>query len=129
MTVGRLVSILGFGFWVSLCKRSYEQGRTGGPRLWPELATRGFPHLPKAKSTRSEIYHTLNPLRDLRNRVSHHEAVWDRKLNRSHQDMLDIIAWINSDLATTLKVHSPLPAVFDKGVAGFRAQAEAIIKP
>ena len=119
---------MGFGFWVSLCKRPYEQGRTRGPRLWPELATKGFPHIPKAKRTRSQIFHALDPLRDLRNRVSHHEAVWDRKLNRSHQEMLEILAWINRDLATTLKAHSPLPAVFGKGVAGFRAQAEAIIK-
>ncbi len=128
MNEGRLVSVLGFGFWVSLCKRPYEQGRTAGPRLWPELATRGFPHLPKAKRTRSQIFHALDPLRDLRNRVSHHEAVWDRKLNRSHQEILETIAWINRDLAATLKAHSPLPTVFGKGVAGFRAQAEAIIK-
>ena len=127
MTEGRLVSALGFGFWVSLCKRSYEQG-AGGPRLWPELATRGFPHLPKTRRTRSQIFHALDPLRDLRNRVSHHEAVWDRKLNRRHQDIVETIGWINRDLATTLQAHSPLPTVLDRGVAGFRAQAEAIIK-
>ncbi len=128
MTEGRLVSVLGFGFWVSLCKRSYEQGRAGGPRLWPELAKRGFPHPPNAKCTRSQIFHALDPLRDLRNRVSHHEAVWDRKLGRSHQNILDTIGWINRDLATTLQDHSPLPAVLERGVAGFRAQAEAIIR-
>ena len=128
MTEGRLVSILRFGFWVSLCKRPYEQGRTGGPRLWPELAAKGFPHLPRAKRTRSQIYLALDPLRELRNRVSHHEAVWDRNLNRGHQKMLETIAWINRDLAATLKAHSPLPAVLNRGVAGFRAQAEAIIK-
>ena len=128
MTEGRLVSVLGFGFWVSLCRAPYEQGRTGGPRLWPELANRGFPHLPKPMRTRSQIFHALDPLRDLRNRASHHEAVWDRKLNRSHREILETIAWINRDLAATLQEHSPLPAVLDRGVAGFRAQAEAIIK-
>ncbi|WP_428276896.1 hypothetical protein [Candidatus Palauibacter sp.] len=128
LTEGRLVSVLGFGFWVSLCKRSYEQGRTGGPRLWPELATRGFPHPPNARRTRSQIFHALNPLRELRNRVSHHEAVWDRKLDRSHREILETIAWINPELAATLEKHSPLPAVLDRGVAGFRAQAEAIVK-
>jgi len=127
MTEGRLVSALGFGFWVSLCKRSYEQG-AGGPRLWPELATRGFPHLPRTQRTRSQVFHALDPLRDLRNRVSHHEAVWDRKLDRSHRDIVETIGWINRDLAATLQAHSPLPAVLDRGVAGFRTQAEAIIK-
>lgn len=127
-TEGRLVSALGFGFWVSLCRRPYEQGRAGGPRLWPELAMRGFPNLPHAKRTRGEVYDALNPLRHLRNRVSHHEPVWDRKLNRSHQDIIETIAWINRDLATILQEHSPLPAVLDRGVAGFRAQAEAIIR-
>ena len=43
MTEGRLVSILGFGFWVSLCKRPSEQGRTGGPRLWPGTGEEGIP--------------------------------------------------------------------------------------
>ncbi|MDE2663232.1 MAG: hypothetical protein OXI39_09565 [Gemmatimonadota bacterium] len=128
MTEGRLVSALGFGFWVSLCKKPYDQGRAGRSSLWPELATRGFPHLPKAQRTRSQIFHALDPLRDLRNRVSHHESVWDRKLNRSHQDILETIGWINLDLATTLRAHSPLPEVLERGVAGFRAQAEAIIK-
>ena len=128
MTPGRLVSVLGFGFWVSLCKRPYEQGRMGGPGLWPKLATKGFPHLAKTRQTRSQIFHALDPLRDLRNRASHHEPVWDRKLGRSHQRLLEVIAWINIDLAATLEAHSPLPAVLDKGVAGFRAQAEAIIK-
>ena len=43
MNEGRLVSVLGFGFWVSLCKRPYEQGRTAGPRLWPEPGDEGIP--------------------------------------------------------------------------------------
>ncbi|MDE2975757.1 MAG: hypothetical protein OXU64_13720 [Gemmatimonadota bacterium] len=128
MTEGRLVSALGFGFWVSLCKRPYEQGRTVGPRLWPGLARKGFPHLPKPMRTRSQVFHALDPLRDLRIRVSHHQAVRDRRLARSHQDILDTIAWINRDLAATLEAHSPLPAILGKGVAGFRAQAEAIIR-
>ena len=70
----------------------------------------------------------LDPIRDLRNRVSHHEAVWDRQLDRRHQEILEIIGWINRDLARTLEKHSPLPAVIDKGAVGFRGQAEAIIK-
>ena len=127
MTEGRLVSVLGFGFWVSLCRTPYEQGRAGGPRLWPELATRGFPHPPNTKRTRSQIFHALDPLRDLRNRVSHHEAVWDWKLDRYHREILEVIAWINPDLATTLEEHSPLPEALDRGVAGFRARAEEII--
>ena len=128
MTEGRLVSTLGFGFWVSLCKRPYEQGRIDGPCLWPKLAKKGFPHLPKAKRTRSQVFHALDSLRDLRNRVSHHEAVWDRKLPLRHAEIIETIGWINRDLAATLRAHSPLPRAIDKGVAGFRGQAEAIIK-
>lgn len=92
------------------------------------LADRERQAVEVAKRTRSHIYHALNLLRDLRNRVSHHEAVWDRRLNRSHEDILETIGWINRDLAATLRTHSPLPAVVDRGVAGYRAQAEAIIK-
>jgi hypothetical protein len=34
-TPGHLVGQLGFGFWVRLCQRPYEQGNTSGPQLWP----------------------------------------------------------------------------------------------
>ncbi len=64
--------------------------------------SRGAPAGPKR--TRSQIFHALDPLRDLRNRVSHHEAVWDRKLNRSHREILETIAWINRDLAALISL-------------------------
>ena len=55
MTEGRLVSVSGFGFLVSLRNGPYEQGRIGGTPLWPAMAKNGFPHLPKAKRARSQI--------------------------------------------------------------------------
>ena len=55
MTEGRLVSILGFGFWVSLCKRPYEQGalagRASGPN-WRRRDSRIYPK-PSAHAARS----------------------------------------------------------------------------
>lgn len=50
------------------------------------------------------------------------------RVARYLRDILETIAWINPELAATLEKHSPLPAVLDRGAAGFRAQAEAIVK-
>ena len=110
----------GFGFRVSLCKRPYEQGRETGPGLWPALALRGFPHM--------RIYPALNRLRMLRNRVSHHEPIWDRNLRRDRQAIIRVIGWMNRDLAQTVAAHSPLPETVANGMEGFRPKAEQVIK-
>lgn len=115
LTPGRLIARLGFGFWVGLCKRPYEQGRTSGPALWPAMLNTGFPFLPKAKRTRSQIYHRADRLRELRNRVSHHEPIWDRDMTAAHGEVLETIGWMNSGLASALEPLSPLPGVFAAG--------------
>lgn len=128
LTPGRLISKLGFGFWVSLCKRPYEQGRSSGPALWPAMAKQGFPFMKREDRSRATIFHRLDRLRELRNRVSHHEPIWDRPLLNLHAEIIETLSWINQGVATAIDTLSELPDVFDAGPSAFRAQARILIR-
>lgn len=128
-TPGRLVSKLGFGFWVSLCKRPYEQGRASGPALWPGLlATNAFPHLPAATRSRQFVFESFDALRGLRNRVSHHEPIWDHDLAKAHDRIIGALGWMNQGLAEAVKQASPLVEVVTNGPAAFRSQATSFVR-
>ena len=129
LTSGRLISKLGFGFWVSLCKRPYEQGRKTGPALWPAiLSGTSFPGLPKANRNRALIFNTLDPIRALRNRVSHHEPIWDHDLKQKHTEILSALSWMNSGFASAVQAASPLEAEVDRGPAAYRPLAESLVR-
>jgi hypothetical protein len=127
MTPGRLVSKLPFGFWVSLCKRPYEQSGGPGPALWPALAVRGFPFMTRSRRSRSQVFHSLDRIRLVRNRISHHEPVWDRQVASNHRDILEAISWMNLNLAQVLAKESRLEALAHGGHRPFRVIAERAV--
>ena len=122
-TVGRLISKLNFGFWLSLCKRPYEQGRASGPALWPALATEGFPFMKKELRTRAKIFHQLDQIRVIRNRISHHEPIWNRDIRHSQQAALESISWMNLGLAKALAEEASVESVIRTGLGEFRGVA------
>jgi hypothetical protein len=128
-TPGRLTSKLSLGFWVGLCRSPYEQGRATGPALWPALVRRAFPFLPRQHRTRPAILQRLEELRELRNRVFHHEPIWDRNLPRHHRRLIDSLAWMNQGVAHAVLEVSRLDAVFTMGPAAYRAMAERLVRP
>ena len=129
LTIGRIISKLSFGFWVSLCRSPYEQGRPSGPGLWPAAIPIAFPFLPKGHRNRPAILQRLDEIRELRNRTFHHETIWDRNLPRSHRRILDTLGWMNQGLAQAVQHLSRLDAVYDAGFAAFRSEAERIVRP
>lgn len=128
LTPGRLISKLSFGFWVSLCRRPYEQGRATGPGLWPAIIPNAFPFLPRHHRSRPAILQRLGELRDLRNRVFHHEPIWDRNLPRSHRRLIHTLGWMNQGMAEALGRLSQLDAVSDAGSDAYRAVAKRMVR-
>jgi hypothetical protein len=120
-TDGHIVAELTFGFWVALISDPYQQ------RLWQPngyaLLRSVFPNA--AGLSRQQIHRRYNLIRrDLRNRVSHHEAIWDRaNLLQDHSDVLEAIRWISPAFERTLLGIDDFPAVF----AG-RTQLEASLR-
>lgn len=87
--LGRIIAELNFGFWTSLLDTRYEQ------ILWPRLIKACFPGMPKNIRTRKKLSQRFNRIRNLRNRVFHHEPIWYwQDLEQQHEDILDATGWI-----------------------------------
>jgi len=114
---------------VSLCRSPYEQGRTSGPALWPRLAPQGFPFIPKEHRSRPRILARLDELRELRNRVFHHEPIWDRNLDRVHSRVIDTLSWMNQGVAKAVDELSRVETLFAKGPEAFREEVTRLMRP
>lgn len=104
-----IVAELPFGFWVSLL------GKGGRPRF-PETSKRNYdmtlwrPTLykafPNSRRSRSDTHSPLDYLRTLRNRIAHHEPIFNRHLEKDYQSILDVTEWICPKTAEWIKHHS-----------------------
>ena len=125
-TPGRLVAALSFGFWVSLLGsggRMDSDGRRANYEmtLWRPALRRAFPH--RMPLTRKQAHRPLNALRQLRNRIAHHEPVFARSLREDHQRILDVTGWISPAAQAWVKHHSSVPTVLDEAsTAGWLAR-------
>jgi hypothetical protein len=120
---GRIVAELSFSFWITLLSRNYHQNLWNPNRaallhaVFPTLAGPGF--------RRDHIHRHYNNLRFLRNRVAHHEPIWNRPtLLSDHQNIHTAIGWINPNLLVTVQSLDRFAAVYANG----RADIEARLK-
>jgi hypothetical protein len=93
---GRVVAELSLGFWISFLNRRYY-------RLWPSIAERTLPCMPRRERTQSNALKVMGPIRVLRNRVFHHERITHSPLPRLHSDIFTAIGWINPQLVHLAK--------------------------
>ena len=62
----------------------------------------------------------LNDFRKLRNRVFHHEPIWNHSdLAATHQEMLNVAGWISPEMKLLLQTIDRFPAVYSQGVAHY----------
>jgi hypothetical protein len=126
-TEGHLVAKLDFGFWVALCREPYADSRANGPRLWPRALNLSFRHRPATVTTRGEIHRQFDRIRRFRNRVAHHEPIWDRDYPGEHEHILESLRWMSPKLADTVRQVSPAARIFADGPEAYRPYAEAIL--
>jgi hypothetical protein len=100
LTPGRVVAELSFGFWTALVGPKYEK------RLWVPHLHKAFPNalrpvsadaLPRKKPAmldRSGIASRLEGVRQLRNRIAHHEPILHFKLDSQYRWILEATGWI-----------------------------------
>jgi hypothetical protein len=119
VTAGRIVAELNFGFWTSLLDRRYER------RLWPQILPDVFPNLPRRRRTRHTVSVRMSAMRQLRNRVFHHEPIWYwGNLQQQHRDLGEAIRWLDRALADTVTLVDRFPTVFAQGSSPYRQQIE-----
>lgn len=94
LTSGRIVAELTFGFWTGFFNNCHA--RTG---IGSYLSKSAFPHAPPAEQYQSKLDKRWLEIRDLRNRVFHHERILHWKdLDARHQAILEIISWMSPQL-------------------------------
>jgi hypothetical protein len=126
-TEGHLIAKLDLGFWVALCRHAYADTRAEGPRLWPVGLKQAFRYRPAEITTASAIFHQFDLIREFRNRVAHHDPIWDRDYLGKHEHILVSLAWMAPKLADALRTISRSPAVFAAGPGAYRPLAEDIL--
>lgn len=122
----RMIAELTFGFWTGFLDRRYE-GHQTATRLWPKLLGEVFPAAPVRLRNRGDISRRFETIRRLRNRVSHHEPIWNRPdLLNEHAGILDALGWVNPALAEATHGVDRFNAVHSQAfLNGLRARLEA----
>jgi hypothetical protein len=94
LTPGRIVAELTFGFWTGFFNNAHA--RTG---IGAFLSRSVFPHAPATEQYQAKLDQRWLAIRDLRNRVFHHERIlhW-RDLDARHQAILEILFWMSPEL-------------------------------
>lgn len=110
VTAGDIVAELNFGFWTSLTAVQYDRV------LWPQLIPVAFPNLPAPQRKRSVLSGRFRAIKELRNRVFHHEPIWHWKdLEQRHDELLEAIGWMNSSWCQSLATMDRFPTVLKQG--------------
>lgn len=113
----RIVAELNFGFWTSLMSSAYER------TFWPKIIIQAFPAMRNRERTRSNIADRLKVLRQLRNRVSHHEPICRMtNLVQIHDELLATISWLAPKLHQLLPIGESFSEIYARGSAAYEIQ-------
>jgi hypothetical protein len=89
-TTGKVIPELKFVFWQTMFTSRFDA------RLWSLHLRTILPHADATKTVaqvRALVYHELEQLRKLRNRIAHHEPIFTRNLADDFQKVHDLIAF------------------------------------
>jgi hypothetical protein len=86
-SVDQVVADLSFGFWVSILANHYAV-----PVNWQRGLRKSFPNIEKG-ATLDSIRILADNLRTLRNRVAHHEPIFQLPLEAIHRNILLLTKW------------------------------------
>ena len=98
-SIDQIISELPLGFWSTLLSKRYRN-------LWPELAG-GF--LGLAGRDLTELAKLVQQARWLRNRIGHHNRIWNIELTSHHLGILRITQIIDPELEQWLSSVSAIP--------------------
>lgn len=96
-TTGKIIADLKFAFWEQL----FTAGQDA--RIWNAHLRSCFPGVPPTESiaqVRARAHADLQKIRELRNRIAHHEPIFSRSIQDDYRRIHDMISWRSSVAAT-----------------------------
>jgi len=108
-TAPNIVASLTFGFWEKLLSHRYYANQDNPYCLWPHLIPDVFPDYKiENRSARKQIAKRFGEIKNLRNRLFHHEPIWKFKNRNTAEkniaslitvfnDMVKAIGWISKE--------------------------------
>lgn len=102
----QVVAELNFGFWVKLFANTYEKA------LWIPYLRHRFP----AKISRKALHERLSLMKDIRNRIAHHETLIRRDPKHDYEIMLETLGWISPTLRRWVEHHTDFPRVAERRI-------------
>jgi hypothetical protein len=106
ITEGRVVAEMYLSFWVYLLRPALNR------TLWPVLRP-GF----RKYSHRKTLVRYLEPLVPFRNRVAHHEPIFNRRPRDMYDGLLVVAEMLSEDLTPWIEHHARFRRVFANGPA------------
>ncbi len=94
---GRMTAELSFGFWQNMLLPKYKTP------LWSSLHS-SFADLP-ARIDQAGLHRKCGIVRELRNRISHHEPIFQRNISQDYADCLELTSWLSTAKARWIKPH------------------------
>lgn len=95
-TSGKIVAELKFIFWERMFTRSHDAA------IWNSRFRTAFPYADRARTVqqlRADGFAALQKIRDLRNRIAHHEPIFRRDVQEEYDRLRAIIAWVDPVVA------------------------------
>lgn len=96
VSTGQIVAGLSFGFWVSMLDGDLN------PRIWSRHLRAAFPHLPSGY-TRAKVQQHMRKIADFRNRIWHHEPIFNKNITQEFSNCMAALGWLCSDKLAWIK--------------------------
>lgn len=100
ITADGIVADTMFGFWTGLFEAKFRDV-TSSDTLWPQLEKRVFPYTEPALRESTVLYKKLDEIREVRNRLSHHEPIWK---NKSVSNSVEAIEYLTGIVTTAIDI-------------------------
>jgi hypothetical protein len=104
VTTDRVVAGLSFDFWTWLLTSTFDRP------IWQTRLRRVFPNLPGDKS-RGDMRNMVTDIKNLRNRVAHHEPIIGENLSQRHADIVRLVGFRCHETSAWLRHHSAVQLV------------------
>jgi hypothetical protein len=104
VSTDQVVATLSFGFWTGLLDAPFER------LIWRTHLRPAFPNMP-GNFQLVDLRKRVRNANWFRNRIAHHEPIYDAALTNYYSDATNVIAWINTDLVMWVRANNRVPAL------------------